>query len=344
MVHRILYFLMAALCCVPMAGANEDDGLAGSDLDSSVQLEADTGLGRYSVGVSGLTDNERLNTTVGDVEFGRSYAVELDDVFPKIAELRPFVFNRVETSTVSYYESLGLGVGVQAGLREKRQDSSIFVRLSMLTPSEYYSERYNLDREFTSIYGVFAGYEAPLNSVIARYGMRQRLLPPPRIIVMKVPSVLFDKDGLADTKWVGRVHLQIMRSYLDRVRAMNQNNTVSPVTDSLALLRLLERVTGDRLSDLDWTLLTTDLIIDEKERAGRRRAILVDALQSRLTAMMRGPHPLVFVPARSTLRPDLSMTAARVSRPGVGNSSKADPLNADLIIANYIAFIIELQP
>jgi len=297
------------------------------------RLETDTALGRLSIGVSGVTEHERQQSTTGDVEFGTLYRVELDSEFPRVAELRPFVFNRIESTQASYYESLGIGFGLRASVREKYERNNWFVRVSALTPSELYIERYSQNGERGSVLELFGGYEVPIGPEAIDRDMRERVSRPTAVRLV-VPPVLFDADAKIDPGVVERVHVLMVGAYLSRVYRLESEPGAPQALSGWPVLRMIERVSGESVGEYDWLVLRTDTIEDPVERAERRRAILDDALWRGLTEMMRGPYPLVFEPSeRSTA------SVAKVSRPGMAYSEAQGPLDADAMIGDYIRYV-----
>lgn len=302
------------------------------------RLETDTALGRLSIGVSGLTEHERQQSTTGDVEFGTLYRVELDSEFPRVAELRPFVFNRIESTQASYYESLGIGFGLRASVREKHERNNWFVRVSSLTPSELYIERYSQNGERGSVLELFAGYEIPIGPAANDRDMRERVSRPTAVRLVVSP-VLFDADADAEIEpgVLERVRVLMVGAYLARVYRLESEPDPRLAFSGWPVLRMIERVSGEGVGEYDWRVLRTDIIEDPAERTERRRAIVADALRRGLTAMMRGRYPLVFEPSERA-----TASVAKVSRPGVGFNGVdgRGPLNADAMIEDYIRYVL----
>lgn len=297
------------------------------------RIEADTALGRLSIGVSGVTENERQQSTTGDVEFGTLYRVEIDSEFPRVAELRPFVFNRIESTEASYYESLGIGFGLRASVREKHERNNWFVRVSTLTPSELYIERYSQNGQRAAVLELFAGWELPIGPMTNTRDMRTRIARP-TVVTLTLPPALFDTEAQLEPGVLERVHVLMAGAYLSRVYQLEADSNGPATVSGWPVLRMIERVSGEGLSDYEWRVLQTGLVEDPTERAARRRLVVEDALRRGLTAMMRGPYPLVFEPsdARGT-------RVAKASRPGMGWTDARDPLNVDAMIDHYIRFV-----
>lgn len=308
-------------------------------LEPARRVEIESPLGPITVGLSGVTEHARLQSTTGDVEFGTIYQIEMSGVFPRLVELRPFVFNRVESTTESYYESLGLGVGMQASIRKKHEQNNWFVRLSMLTPTDLYRDRYNQDRDQDSIFEAIAGYEVPLNPGDHDHNMRERLTGR-TTVVMKLPALLFDPEQAISPDLLRQMHTLIITAYLSRVALIEgQPGPLSGVDWSV--LQLLERVTGEPLGRAQWLALQTDMVADPDERVARRRKIIADALRTRLIAAMRGPYPLLFEPlAAPPARAGSAITVAHATRPGMSLGGERDPLHVDAMIDHYIAAVL----
>lgn len=340
---RVVIFLLLGLIACRTAAL----GLGtGSDLDPRFQpdqrIETDTPLGRFSVGVSGLTEHERLGSTTGDLEFGTLYRLELDSTFPRIAELRPFVFNRVESTETTYYDSLGVGVGMRASLREKYEQNNWFVRLSVLTPTAEYIERYSQTRSPESVVELFAGFEIPFDATKKDRDMRQRI-GRRHVIRIGVTPKLFSSDEPISPSVLRKGHAMMLAGYLARVSRFEYGEFQqrAPIAADWPVLRLIEHATDQRLTDAQWLELRTDMITQPIEREARRQAIVADFLRRGLTAMMRGNYPLVFEPLNldTDAEPDgraWPVSVARVSRPGMRQPDEQDPLNIDAMIENYI--------
>ncbi len=316
-------------------------------LQPDKRIETETALGQFSVGVAGLTEHAKLRSTTGDIEFGTLYRVELDADFPRVLELRPFVFNRIESTETTYYESLGVGVGLRASLREKYEQNNWFIRLSILTPTDVYIERYSQTRTADSVVELFAGFEIPLNGEASDRDLRQRVTGP-RVIQLGVSPVLFAGAETINPQVLGKVHALMIGAYLERVKLVvyGQETRRTPIASDWPVIRLIEAVTDEQLTEAQWLELQTQVIAEPAQRAARRQAIVADILRRGLTAMMRKPYPLIFEPV--DLRADAlgqegvsDLCVARVSRPGMGPINANDPLDSDAMIENYIAYAIE---
>ena len=322
--------------------------VASHELDPRFQpgrrIEADSVLGRFSLGLSGWKDNERLQATTGDVEFSTLYQVQTPGTFPRVAELRPYFFNRIETSDTGFYESLGIGVGLQAGLRRKYGDNSWFIRGAMLTPTDYYIERYNLDREQSSVLELFAGYEVPLQDRSPGREMRKRVSRP-SVIVLGVSPMMFEPGQAINAVLLERTHALMIGAYLSRVWQAEDAGQAGRDETDWPVLRLMERVTGETLSEAQWLVLTTDMFADPQRLATRRREVLAEALRRGLAGMMRGRYPLVFEPIARPQGEAVDpfagpMPVARAALPGLDRADAEDPLNIDAMIEHYIAYVL----
>lgn len=344
MYRTLLIILTVSLAQQARAQALAEDGGVDTRFQEDQRLEVDTALGQFTIGVSGINENEKLGATGGDVEFGYLYRFEFDSDFPRVAELRPFVFNRADSTDASAYESLGVGVGVRLSLRKKYEENNWFVRLSALTPTEAYRERYDLERDLESVYEVFAGYEVPFDDPFADREMRRRLTPP-RLIRLGVSAKMFDLAKPITPEVVKHVHSLMIGAYLSKVWQLHGGAHVQRtlVDSDWPVLALIERVTGEALTPDQWRDLSSDWVTEPEERTARRRAIVGDYLRQGLVKMMRESYPLMvdFVRAQagSGVVQD-QQTASRISqisRPGMNVQPNDQPLDADTMIEDYVA-------
>lgn len=335
-----IFILTIAVAWPALPAAQGDAPEADSRLQRGRYVEADTAVGRFSVGLYGVTEHARQQTTTGDVELGKPYTVEFEGVMPRLFEFKPFVFNRAETSEAAYYQSLGLGVGLQGGVRKKYADSTWFMRLSMLTPTDGYYERYGLSRELDSVYELFAGLAFDLGETEDGRDMRRRvarMVP----IVMYAPPVMFEPGVDLSAELLGLVQAQIVEAYLARVAMIEMREGWRAESGVLAGLALIEAVTGEGLTPMQRIGLDDPGLDTESARLSRRREVVGEALRAGLVRMMRGPYPLVFQAGRLQgggplgLRPEDALRF-RGSRPGMRVTAGTDPLNADAMILQYI--------
>lgn len=348
---------VAALCAGLIAGAgmaqdlvdepfaDEPFGDAGTRAGSF--LETDSALGTISIGVSGLSESERRQATTGDLEFGYLQLYELDEMFPRVIEIRPFALNRFETNEDSTYESLGLGVGVRFALRQKYAKNYWFARGSVLTPSQYYNTVYNPGREQSSIVEFFVGIEVPFNDARTDRDIANRTLRPTPITIRVDPRLFgpgsaddVDPAGLAD------VRTAIVAGYLDAVLSdYLTGRFVADITlrNPWDVLRLVERLTSILISELDEAIMFEGRIDGASGRA-HRRATVRRTLRRGLIELMRGPYPLLLSPKSAPrtidgVEPDLQARhlATILSRPGMtqGNGT-AGALDCDAMIDAYI--------
>lgn len=338
--------LLGALASSPAAGQVAPSA---GDLDSRFsedqRVEVDTPLGRVSVGVSGLSENEQLKSTLGDLELGYLYQHELDSVFPRVAELRPFLFNRAETTDTALYESLGVGAGVRLSLRKKYEQRNWFIRLSGLTPTDAYRERYALDPDRSTVVEVFGGYEVPFSGPATERALRQRVAGP-SVVRLRVPAALFDSARPIDAEIRRQIHAMMVQAYLVRVNQQQgtDRDASEPADRPWPVLDLIGRVTGEELNPAQWMLLEDDRPIDPQQHAEDRRALLSDYLRLGLTQMMRDRYPLMIesvgeAPAGAG---QPGMRVVMMSRPGMNLSPKQRMLDADTMIQDYIATILAL--
>ncbi|MGB0768859.1 MAG: hypothetical protein ACPGYV_14250 [Phycisphaeraceae bacterium] len=357
---------VGVVAAAAMAGAVSAQDLGSADgIDSRFQedqrIEADTLLGRFTLGVSGINDNERRNATGGDVEFGYLYQFAFDEVFPRVVELRPFVFNRAESTDASYYESLGLGAGLRLNWREAYETKNWFVRVSVLTPTDAYRERFDLDRDQASVAEVFAGYEIPFRNDLAGRDMRARVMRV-RAIELAVPGELFAGEASIDDAVLARVRGMIVGAYLLRVfeRVGGRGAAWDPALSDWPAIQLIQGVT-DRAFPLGrYRALHPDVIPDPGELAARRRELVTGYLRQGLVEMMRGPYPLILKPMRlggsaASLDADAigdadgradaplvsdaeTFPVGLMARPGMRLTPGRAPLDADAMIEAYIRF------
>lgn len=309
------------------------------------RVETDTALGRFTIGVSGLTESEKLEATTGDVELGYLYQFEFDSTFPRVVELRPFLFNRAESTETSYYESLGIGAGLRLSWRKKYEENNWFVRFSVLTPTETYRERYNLDRDQSSIVELFAGYEIPFSDVYKAHAMRQRVTPP-SMVELAVPPELFDSATPIDAKVIKRIHTLIIGAYLSRVHKLQDSSEpqLQNINRDWPAIHLIQRVTQEAFPESQWQALHIDVIKDPDVLAERRREMIARYLRDGLVQMMRGPYPLLLKPAPpepgETINPaPHTWPVGQISYPGMRLKPSQQPLDADTIIEDYITLM-----
>lgn len=342
----------AALCAGLITGnaiaqelADEPFGDAGTRTGSF--LETDSALGTISIGVSGLSESERRRATTGDLEFGYLQLYELDEMFPRVIEIRPFALNRFETSEDSTYESLGLGVGIRFALRQKYAKNYWFARGSLLTPSQYYNTVYNPGREQSSIIEFFVGIEVPFDDTRTDRDIANRTLRPTPITIRVDPRLIgpgsaedLDPTDLAD------VRAAIIAGYLDAVLSDYLTGRFAAdiaLRNPWDVLRLFERLTSIQISELDEAVMFEGRIDGESGRI-HRRVMVRRTLRQGLTELMRGPYPLLLSPNSSrrnldAAEPNLEprQLATILSRPGMtqGNGT-AGALDCDAMIDAYI--------
>lgn len=341
---HLLMFCWVVLLAAHAAGQQ----LAGDDaLDPRFQedrrIESDTPLGRFSVGVSGITEDARSQSTRGDVEFGTFYDHEFDAVFPRVLELRPFVFNRIDSTETEAFASLGIGIGVgtRLSLRKKHEESNWFARVSVLTPSELYRERYGSDREDQSIAELFAGFEFTLNDATPGRAMRDRMSPP-HLIQLRVPARMVDPAEPIDPDVLKRVHTLMVQAYLTQVRRLvvESEQADARFARRWPVLHLVESASGQTLGDGQRIELNLQAAANPGEDLARRQAIASDFLERGLTAMMRVDYPLLITIRSSGISESsdkpASASIARMSFPGTNPRPRNEPLDADTMIRHYI--------
>jgi hypothetical protein len=324
-----------ALC----AASTHAQGLAdapGPDprFDDGQSIVAETFLGPITVGVANLSDDQATRTTSADVELGYIYQLTLNQAFPKVAEIKPFLFNRAESTEATYYESLGIGAGVRLSIAEQYEASNWFLKLGILTPNETYRERYNTDRELSSIVEVIVGYEFPLNQGSTDREMNRRITPPDTIR-LRVPATLFDPAQVIEPDTLQRIHTLVIQAYLSitlqRVDPAGNTEPTRPEPHFRAIHRV-QRATGTKLTPTQQHLLTDKRATDPNERAAIRREIVATYLRQGLNDLMREKYPLL-IEARSA---DAALSIAKMSRPGVRLTPSDQPLDADAMIEHYI--------
>ncbi|MFK7790409.1 MAG: hypothetical protein AB8C95_13065 [Phycisphaeraceae bacterium] len=340
----ILICLVSAIESAHAQDLREEPGLD-TRFQEDQRLETETALGRITVGVSGLSENEKLDATIGDVELGYLYQFEFDTTFPRVAELRPFLFNRAESTGASYYESLGIGAGLRLNWRKKYEENNWFIRFTVLTPTDAYRERYDLDRNQSSIIELFSGYEIPFSDLYQGREMRQRITPP-SMIQLAVPPELFDPNQQIDSAVLKRVHTLIIGAYLTRVQEqLTTIDTQSPIADrNWPAIDLIQQVTQEDFPEAKWRSLHIDVIQDEDELAKQRRELVAQYLRQGLIEMMRGPYALLLKPTKSQpgekFSPVLNNTpVGQISYPGIRLKPSQQPLDADTMIEDYIALM-----
>lgn len=335
--------LLALLWAVDGSSAQTTDEppVVDSRFQEDQRIETDTALGRLTIGVSGISENEKLGATTGDVELGYLYSFEFDSEFPRVAELRPFLFNRAESTDTTYYESLGIGAGLRLSLRKKYEENNWFVRFSMLTPTDAYRERYDMGRNQSSIVEFFTGYEVPLSDLNHDHDMRERVTGP-TLIELGVPAVMFDLPGEIDPAVLERVHTLMVAAYLAKV---SQLHGVAPAKQAKAdsdwrVLHLIEQVTDERLTQVQWLVLSSDAVTGAEERVDRRRQIVAEFVRRGITQLMREPYPLICKPFQpqqgGTFPARTAQHVGLISRPGMKLQPSQQPLDADTMIEHYI--------
>lgn len=341
----LLLLLFAGLAAPAYTQLRTGDGTLDPRFQEDQRIETDTPLGRLSVGVSGIREDVRNQATRGDVEVGTFYHHEFDAVFPRVLELRPFVFNRVDSTEEETFASLGIGVGTRVSLRKKHEENNWFTRISLLTPTELYRERYGSDREDQSILELFAGFEFTLNDVFRGPVMRERLSPPDQIN-LRVPARLFDTSQEIDPTTLKQIHALIIEAYLSAVlRQVGQG----PMPDIelepyWRIIHQIEHTTGQRLNLAQRHLLLDDRATEPEDRAAVRREIVSGFIRRGLTQIMREPYPLLIVatspqPADPQAHPQQSVGQAMMSLPGVKLKPGNHPLDADAMIEDYIQMV-----
>jgi len=326
-------------------GADEPD--APRDGDQTPQT--DTELGPFSIGVTDISENARLKTLSGNVELGYLYEHTFDATFPRVLVLRPFLFNRASTTETSYYESLGVGAGIGLSLRKQYEQNNWFVRVSMLTPSDHYRAQLDLNRDQTAIFDLFAGYEIPLGVTDRGRELRERTTSP-GLIQLRVPAWLLQAGHGIEADTLAQVHTLMVAAYLAEVSRL-QGTPPAPRRQARAdwpVIRLIARVTGRRLSAMQWRVLSddTDVAADSgDERIERRRRIVADFVKRGLTEMMRGSYPLLIKPVEMSATRGVAAgrpakTVAFISRPGTRVRPSDRPMDADTMIEHYIASLL----
>jgi len=307
-------------------------------LEEDQRILADTFLGPITVGVAHLSDNPYTRTTSGDVELGYLYRLQLHQAFPKIAEIRPFLFNRAESTDTAYYESLGIGAGVRLGVHDQYEENNWFVRLGILTPTEVYRERYDTDRDQSSIVEVVAGYEFPLKPGSVDRQITRRITPP-KTVRLRVPARLFDMAQPIEPDTLQRIHTLVIQAYLtlvlQRIAPGGDATPPGPEPHFRAIDRV-RRATGTRLTPTQHHLLTDDRATQPDERAAIRRTIVEDYLREGLTGLMRERYPLLIEAAPGENDTNANTPTAKMSRPGVKLTPGTQPLDADAMIEHYI--------
>lgn len=313
--------------------------------------QTDTALGPFSIGVTDISENARLKTLAGNVELGYLYEHTFDATFPRVLELRPFLFNRASTTETSYYESLGVGAGLGLSLRKQYEQNNWLVRLSMLTPTDEYRRQFDLDRDQTTVVDLFAGYEVPIGVTDRGRDLRARTTPP-GLIQLRVPARMLRPGHGIEAGTLAQVHTLMVAAYLAEVSRL-QGPTPAPRRQAHAnwpVIRLIERVTGRRLSAMQWRALSGAADSDSdsdsgEERIERRRRIVAQAVKRGLTEMMRGSYPLLIKPVEASAgggvaagRP--ATTVAFISRPGTRVQPSGRPMDADTMIEHYTASLL----
>lgn len=344
-ITRILILICPFLLARPAAGQDLDNSELDSRFQEDQRIVAGTALGNISVGVFGIREDAKRDATRGDLEVGTFYQHEFDTVFPRIVELRPFIFNRIDSTYDSTYTSRGLGVGTRVSMRKKNQENNWFVRLSVLTTTEEYREIYGGDRDNQSIVELFAGFEFVLADATPRQVIRNRLTTPD-MIELSVPDRLIN-DNAIPPDLVREVHTLIIAAYLARVRGRIDEPLPmhDPHTRRYPTLTLVEHATGKQMTlDQRIGLVPQRLAIPEQDLA-RRREIVHTFLQRGLATMMRNDYPLLILIASPNVDTPSNATApthaARMSRPGMNLRPRNTPLDADTMIRDFIASYCE---
>lgn len=341
--HRLLFFLLPAVIGVSAHAQllNNEDPLD-PRFQEDQRIESETPLGRLSVGVSGISEDARNQTTRGDVEFGSFYQHEFDAVFPRILELRPFVFNRIDSTDDAYYASLGVGIGTRVSLRKKHEKKNWFARLSVLTPTELYRERYGSDRDDQSIAELFAGFEFTLNDGFLGHEMRRRLSPP-KTIYLRVPARMMDRSQPIPPDVLAAVHAMMIEAYLSQVyRQRGAPSAAAPLRgERWPVIEFIEEASGEELTPAQRFGLAKVLALEPEEDLARRRRIASDFLERGLMSMMRGEYPFLIEIAAPisdpSTDPNPSISITRMSLPGMNVTPRNEPLDADTMIRHYIA-------
>lgn len=339
---RVILVCLLAMTGVVHAQVLTDQPGLDTRFEEDQRLETDTALGRFTIGVSGLSENEKLAATTGDVELGYLYQYEFDSTFPRVIDLRPFLFNRAESSESSYYESLGVGAGVRLSWRKKYEEKNWFARLSTLTPTDAYRERYDLDRNLSTIVELFVGYEIPFVDAVEGRAMRKRVTPP-SMIELAIPPELFDASASIDAGVIKRIHPMIIGAYLVAVER-DQDRIAPRPSDAdrnWPAVELIQRATQEDFPEARWAALHIDVIEDAEVLAERRRELVADYLRQGLITMMRGPYPLLLKPTKPEAGEAIAPATkaypvGQIAYPGMRVKPGSEPLDADRMIEDYV--------
>lgn len=346
MYRTLLFLFVFALGGASFAEPSLPDGSVDDLLNEDRRVESDTPLGRFSLGVSGVSEDSRTRVTRGDVEIGRFFEYRYDTVFPKVLQVRPIVFNRIDSASTEYYRSLGLGAGVRLSVRDLYEQSNWFARVAVMSPTQLYDETAGLKQDEREVVEAIAGYEFLLDDDLQSRTMRERIRPM-RVIEVAVPAEWLSGSSGLERGLMAWVHTRIIQRYLAAVsRLVSDSGRAAAWPRSFeadSRLVFIQRMGELPVSDRRWRWLRYEDAGHLGKGSPAGRSFANDLVRRGLTRMMRDAFPLVLVPMRDTyargesLEQDGgSVVVARACRPGMNSEKQGDFFDADTMIGDYV--------